>query len=67
MDQNVISLTDKAQVVERAPKPLSKKVVEELVGLVQEIASQDEANSQSEPAYWFYRVPFAGVRYYSYE
>jgi predicted transcriptional regulator len=67
MDQQIISLTDKAQVVERAPEQLSNKVVEELIGLVQRIENQEEANNESKATYWVYRVPFAGVRYYSYQ
>jgi hypothetical protein len=67
MDQKVISLADKVQVVERDPKELSNYLVEELVDLVQRAEKQEEASSQPEPAYWFYRVPFPGVRYYSYE
>jgi hypothetical protein len=67
MDQKVISLTDIVQVVERDPEELSNYLVEELVDLVQRAEKQEEASIQSEPAYWFYRVPFPGVRYYSYE
>jgi hypothetical protein len=40
MDQKVIGLTGKAQVVERDPEELSNKVVEELIDLVQRIESQ---------------------------
>jgi hypothetical protein len=67
MDRKVVSLTEKVQIVERDPEELSDKVVEELIDLVQRAEKQEEASIQSEPAYWFYRVPFPGVRYYSYE
>jgi hypothetical protein len=67
MDQKVIILTDKAQVVERDPEELSNKVVEELIDLVQRIESQEGDNNESKTTHWVYRVPFAGVRYYSYE
>jgi hypothetical protein len=67
MDQKVISLTDKVQIVERDPEELSNYLVEELVDLVQRVKKQEKADIQPEPAYWFYRVPFPGVRYYSYE
>jgi hypothetical protein len=67
MDQKIISLTDKAQVVERAPEQLSNKVLEELLDLVQKAENQEEANNESKATYWVYRVPFAGVRYYSYQ
>ena len=67
MDQKVISLIEKGQVVEHDPEELSDKVKEELIDLVQTIENQEETNSGSKAAYWFYRVPFAGVRYYSYE
>jgi hypothetical protein len=67
MDQKVIILTDKAQVMERDPEELSNKVVEELIGLVQRTEKHEEAPNESKATYWVYRVPFAGVRYYSYE
>ena len=67
MEQKVISLNDKVQVVERGPEELSDKVVEELIDLVQRAEKQEEGSIQSESAYWFYRVPFPGVRYYSYQ
>ena len=67
MDQKIISLTDKAQVVERAPEQLSNKVLEELLDLVQKAENQEEANNESKATYWVYRVPFAGVRCYSYQ
>ena len=67
MDQKTISLTDKAQVVARDPEELSNKMVEELIDLVQKVENREEANNGPEATYWVYRVPFAGVRYYSYE
>ena len=67
MDQKVISLIDKAQVLERDPEELSDKVVEELIDLFQRAETREEANTGSKATYWVYRVPFAGVRYYSYE
>ena len=67
MEQKVDSLTDIVQVMERDPEELSGKVVEELIDLVQRAEKQEEGSIQSEPAYWFYRVPFPGVRYYSYQ
>ena len=67
MDQKAIGLTDKAQVVKRAPEELSNKVVEELIGLVQKAEKQEEPNNGSKATYWVYRAPFAGVRYYSYQ
>jgi hypothetical protein len=67
MDQKVIILTDKAQVVERDPEELSNKVVEELIDLVQRAEKHEEAHNESKATYWVYRAPFAGVRYYSYE
>jgi hypothetical protein len=67
MDQKVIILTDKAQVVERDPEELSNKVVEELIDLIQRAEKHEEAHNESKATYWVYRAPFAGVRYYSYE
>jgi hypothetical protein len=67
MDRKVVSLTEKVQIVDRDPEELSNYLVEELVDLVQRAEKQEEASIQSEPAYWFYHVPFPGVRYYSYE
>jgi hypothetical protein len=37
-----------------------------VIGLVQRAERQEEANNESKITYWVYRVPFAGVRYYSY-
>ena len=67
MDQKVISLTDKAQVLERDPEELSHRVVEELIDLVQRVEKSEQASNGAEATYWVYRVPFAGVRYYAYE
>lgn len=67
MNQKVISLIDKTPVVDRTPEDLSRTVVEELISLVQKVEDQAEAKDQSEAGYWFYRMPFPGVRYYSYE
>jgi hypothetical protein len=47
------------------PEDLSNYLVEELVDLVQRAKNQDEANKKSVTTYWFYRVPFDGVQYYS--
>jgi hypothetical protein len=65
--QKVISPIDKAPVVERAPRDLSKKVAEELTSLVEKIEDSAKAKGQSKAGYWFYRAPFPGVRYYSWE
>ena len=67
MEQKLISLTDNVQVVEREPEELSNIVVAELISLIQRAQEPEEARIQSEPAYWFYRMPFPGVRYYSYQ
>jgi hypothetical protein len=67
MDQKGISLLDKAQVVERDPEELSNYLLEELIGLAQRAEKQEEANNRSKSTYWVYQVPFAGVRYYSYQ
>lgn len=66
---------DKRPLVERAPRDLSKKVVEELTSLVEKIEdsakaeeqSKEQLLEQSKAGYWFYRAPFPGVRYYSWE
>ncbi len=47
MDQKVISLIEKGQVVEHDPEELSDKVIEELIDLVQTIENQEETNSGS--------------------
>jgi hypothetical protein len=67
MERKVTSLTDIVQVVERDSEEMSNYLVEELVGLVQQVKKQEKANNRSVATYWFYRVPFPGVRYYSYE
>jgi len=51
MDQKVISLPDKVQVVERDPEELSNYLVEELVDLVHEPRSRKKpALNQNLPA-----------------
>lgn len=56
MAQKAISLTGQAQIVECEPEALNDKLVEELKDLVLRVEKQEEANSQSEPANFFYRV-----------
>ena len=67
MDQKGISLTNKREVVERDPEQLSEKMLEELIDIVQKVEQREEVDHQSKVTGWFHRVPFAGVRYYSYE
>ena len=67
MVQNAINLTDDARVVEAEPEELSDKLVGELIDLVLGVEDREEANNGSKAAHWFYQVPCAGVRYYSYE
>jgi hypothetical protein len=67
VNQKVINLIDKTQVVERAPEDLSKTVIEELISLVQKAEDQSVTEGRSESTFWHYRVPSPGVRYYSYE
>ena len=67
MDQEVISLIDRPQVLERDPEELSSKVVEELIEVVQRAEKSEPAGDEAKATYWVYRMPFAGVRYYSYE
>ncbi len=65
MERKLISLTDQAQIVVYDPEDLSNYLVEELVDLVQRAKNQDQANMKSVATYWFNRVPFDGVQYYS--
>ena len=44
MDQKVISLADKVQIVGRDPEELSNYLVEELVDLIQRSKKQEKAN-----------------------
>lgn len=67
MDQKVITLADKAPVLERDPQELSNKVVEELIEVVQRVEKSEQAGDEAKATYWVYRMPFAGVRYYSYQ
>ena len=67
MDQKVITLADKALVLERDPQELSNKVVEELIEVVQRVEKSEQAGDEAKATYWVYRMPFAGVRYYSYQ
>jgi hypothetical protein len=65
MERKLISLTDQAQIVVYDPEDLSNYLVEALVDLVQRAKNQDQANKKSVATYWFNRVPFDGVQYYS--
>lgn len=67
MGQKEISSAGIAQVLERDPVELSDRVVAELADLVQRAENPEEAKSGTKAVDWTYRVPFAGVRYYSYE
>lgn len=73
MDHKLISLSETVQIVERNPEGLSHKVVEELIDLVQDVETEQDVgteegpSSRAEPASWFYRMPFPGVRYYYYD
>jgi len=67
MAQQIISLRDTVQVVERDPQELTNKVVAELIDIVRKSGNPEKATDESKATYLAYRVPFAGVRYYSYE
>jgi hypothetical protein len=67
MAQQIISLPDTVQVVECDPQELTNKVVAELIDIVQRAGNPEKAIDESKATYMAYRVPFAGVRYYSYE
>ena len=67
MHQKIISLPDETRVVVRDPQVLTSKVVAELLDIVQKVESQEQATNGSRAKHLVYRVPFAGVRYYSYE
>ena len=61
-----------AEVLERQRQPeivsevLDAKLTKEVEAILEE-AEQSQAESQSETGHWYYRVPCAGVRYYSFE
>ena len=67
MTIKAFSKNDQLQVVEPMSKELNQKVIGELIDLIKETANQAEAKNQPVTDFWFYRVPFAGVRYYSFE
>ncbi len=67
MDLKIISLPDKISVVVLDPQELTNKVVAELIDIVQKVEGREEPTNGSRPKYLVYGVPFAGVRYYSYE
>ena len=67
MDQKGISLTDKREIAERDSEQLSDKILEELSDIVQKVEQREEINHQSKGTGWLQRMPFAGVRYYSFE
>ena len=60
----------KAEVLERQPETVSEgldaKLTKEVETILEE-AEQPQAESQPATGHWYYRVPCAGVRYYSFE
>lgn len=60
-----VELKEQDQVLESAPEKLNPTAVKQVTDIIEE--SDKGADSQPrETGYWFYRMPFAGVRYYSY-
>lgn len=59
----VLELKDMVEVVEIDLVRLDETVVQDVI----EAAERGSAPGYAETAHWFYSVPFAGVRYYSYE
>lgn len=59
----VLELRDTVEVVEIDLVRLDETVVQDVI----EAAERGSAPGYAETAHWFYSVPFAGVRYYSYQ
>lgn len=59
----VLELKDMVEMVEIDLVLLDETVVQDVI----EAAERGSAPGYAETAHWFYSVPFAGVRYYSYE
>ena len=60
-----VELLEPAVKPEPSPETLNRKL-DEQVGEVVERAEDARASEPRQAAEWFYRVPFAGVRYYSF-
>jgi hypothetical protein len=56
---------DQIQVREPAPERLSPVVAQQVAGILEE-TGKPPREQQPKTNHWFYRTPFAGVRYYSY-
>jgi hypothetical protein len=67
VESKLIHSSEKTAVVERAPQEINKKLVSQLLNLVQKVERQKEDRGRPMASHWSYRVPFAGVRYYSFE
>lgn len=60
-----VELKEQAQVVERTPEDLNPTAVQQVTEILVE-AEEPAPAGEPKPAHWFYQVPCAGVRYYTY-
>lgn len=60
-----VELKKQAQVIERTPEDLNSTAVEQVTEILEE-AERPARAGKPKPAHWFYQVPCAGVRYYTY-
>ncbi len=60
-----VELKKQPQVVERTPEDLNPTAVQQVKEILEE-AEEPARAGDPKPAHWFYQVPFAGVRYYTY-
>ena len=60
-----VELKDKVQVVEHTSKDLNPTAVQQVTEILEKTEEPARAG-EPKKAQWFYQVPCAGVRYYSY-
>ena len=59
-------MKEQVQVLERSPEELNLTAVQQVNDILAGAAKQSD-KAQLAAKTWAYRIPFAGVRYYSYE
>ena len=60
-----VEMKEQIQVLEPTPEKLNPTAARQVTDIIEE-SEQAQNSRQAEKAYWSYRMPFAGVRYYSY-
>ena len=60
-----VELKEKVQVVESPSNELNATAVQQVADILEEAEKVEEVK-EPKANYWYYSMPFAGVRYYSY-